>query len=118
MRMFAQFGVAVWLEISMCTVSLLFAGRFAWKGGWRRLQVLVALAAATTFATFASVCMGLAMVGRSSAKMSAATSAHPWPSVLGGAGEAMAGGMMGFATLTLLAILAAIGLARQQDRES
>jgi hypothetical protein len=25
---------------------------------------------------------------------------------------------MGFATLTLLAILAAIGLARQQDRES
>jgi hypothetical protein len=114
MRIFAQIGMAVWLQIWMCVVSLVFAGRFAWRGGPRRLRVLVALAVATTFATLGSVCMGLAMVGRSSARMAAAGAANLVPNLLVGTGEAMGGGLLGFATLTLVAILAAIGLARGQ----
>jgi hypothetical protein len=114
MGILAQFGLAVWLQILMCGVSLVFAGRFAWRSGPRRLQVLGALVAATTFATIASVCMGLAMAGRSASKMAATGSANLVPSLLAGAGEAMAGGLMGFATLTLVAILVAIGLAREK----
>jgi hypothetical protein len=112
MTIVAQIGMAVWLQILMCGVSLVFAGRFAWRSGPGRLRVVGALAAATTCATVASVCMGLAMAGRSGGKMAAAGSANFIPSMLTGAAEAMAGGMMGFATLTLVAILVAIGLAR------
>jgi hypothetical protein len=110
--MFAQIGLAVWLQLWMCVVSLVFAGRFAWRSGPRRLQVLIALAGATTVATLASVCMGLATVARSSARLAAAGAADLVPTLLVGTGEAMAGGLLGFATLTLVAILAAIGLAR------
>jgi hypothetical protein len=112
MRILAQFGMAVWLQILMCCVSVIFAGRFAWKGGRERLRVLIALAAASTFATLASVCMGLAMVGRGGARLAATGSSTLVATVFTGAGESMAGGMLGFATLTLTAILAAIGLAR------
>src|SRR5688500_118729 len=90
MRILAQFGVAVWLQMLMCGVSLVFAGRFAWRGGTGRLHVLGALAAATTFATVASVCMGLTMAGRSAAKMAATASPNLVPHTLAGAAEAMA----------------------------
>jgi hypothetical protein len=104
--------MAVWLQILMCLVSLVFAGWYAWKGGMRRLRVLAALATAATFATVASVLMGLALVGRGVGKMASTGAADLLSRAAVGAGEAMAGGMMGFATLTLVAILAAIGLAR------
>lgn len=114
MQILSQLGMAVWLQIAMCAVSLLFAGRFAWRSAPGRLAVVGAVAAASAFATLASVCMGLAMVGRAGAKLAAGGSANFVPSTFAGAGEAMAGGMMGFATLTLVAILVAIGLARRQ----
>jgi hypothetical protein len=114
MRILAQIGVAVWLQILMCGVALLFAGRFAWRARPGRLRVVGALAVATTFATVASICMGLAMAGRSAAQMAATASANLVPSALVGVAEALASGMMGFATLTLVAILVAIGLAREQ----
>jgi hypothetical protein len=116
MRILAQFGMAVWLQILMCLVSLVFAGWYAWKGGMGRLRVLAALATASTFATLASVCMGLALVGRGVGKLASTGSANLVSNAFVGAGEAMAGGMMGFATLTLVATLAAIGLARDTAR--
>jgi hypothetical protein len=114
MSVLSQIGLAVWLQIIMCAISLIHAARFAWSGGLRRLRVTGALAAATLFATLASVAMGLAMVGRSSAQLAAARSPRLVANLLAGAGEAMAGGLMGFATLTLVAILIAVGIARAQ----
>jgi hypothetical protein len=111
MSILTQIGPAVWLQILMCVVSLLFAARFAWRRATVKLPVLGALTAATAFATVASVCMGLAMVGRAGAKL--AGSPNLVANTFVGVGEAMAGGMMGFATLTLIAILVAIGLGRQ-----
>jgi hypothetical protein len=116
LRTIAQFGLAVWMMILMCLVSLVYAAWFARRGGVRRLRVVIALSAGTFFTTLAGVLMGLVAVGRSIIAISEKGVAVPvsglYRSSVTGVAESFAGGVLGFGTLTLIALLVAAAFWR------
>lgn len=112
-QMLGQIGVAVWMFIIMCLVSLVAAGRYAWGGPKApRLPVVLGLAAAQFFATGAVVAKGLVMVMGGYAKWGA-TSPRALENFMVGSAEALSGGMLGFATLTLISLLVVVGYRRR-----
>lgn len=112
MRTIAQFGFGVWMQIGICLVSVIYAALFAVRGGARRFRVLGALTAGLVFATAGSVCMGVAAAAASGARGLSASEPGAVAGLVGGLGEAAAGGLMGFASLTLVAVLVAAAFAR------
>jgi hypothetical protein len=115
MKAIAQVGIPVWLLFISSLVTLAYAGLFATRRRVARLWVLGALTIASTFSTVAAVCMGLAMAGRSGAAMLADEAAgKAIASMVQGVAESFAAGVLGFGTLTLVALLAAIGLWRRE----
>jgi hypothetical protein len=115
LKAMGQFGFPVWMLILMCLLSLGYATWFAWRGGARRLRVVIALSAGLFFTTLAAVLMGLVASGRSLIKMTA-TGSMPVPDlirfVVPGVSESFAGGVLGFATLTLVALIVATAFWR------
>ena len=97
-----------------CVLCLLAAGRFAWTGGSRALRLALSLGASNLFATLAAVSLGLVSVGRH-AWSSIETAATPGfaSKLITAASESIAAGALGFATLSLAAILLTIGIFRR-----
>lgn len=112
MRTIAQFGFSVWMLIGMCLVSVIYAALFAVRGGARRFRVLCALAAGLAFTTLGAVSMGVATAAASGAHVLSRGEPQALPQMIAGVGEAFAGGLMGFGSLTLVALLAAAAFAR------
>jgi hypothetical protein len=111
-RTIAQFGYGVWMLIAMCLVSVVYAALFAARGGARRFRVLCALAIGLTCATAAALCMGMAAAASGVARMLSRGEPVPLPQLVAGLGEVFATGLMGFASLTLVALLAAAAFVR------
>jgi hypothetical protein len=112
MRTIAQFGFGVWMFIGMCLVSVIYAALFAARGGARRFRVLCGLAAGLLFSNAAAFCMGATATAGSVARGLARGQPAPPAQIVTGVGELFAGALMGFASLTLVAILVAVGFAR------
>jgi hypothetical protein len=119
MKAFAQFGFAVWMLILMCLLSLACAGWFASRGGARRLRVVIAVSTGAFFTTLAATFMGIVTTGRWLAHFAGSppnparmSSPSPGSVALTGLSEALAGGVMGFGTLTVVALIVAVALWR------
>ena len=97
-----------------CVFCLIAAGRFAWAGGGRMLRLTLALGASNLFATLAVVSLGLVNAGRHVWTAFGSTPADKLvPKVITAAAESVTAGVMGFATLTLVALLLAVGFFRR-----
>ena len=120
-NMLGQIGVAVWMFLIMCIVSLVAAGRFAWAGPKApRLPVVIGLGAATFFATGAVVAKGLVMALGGYGRLGKGEAApHPraLEQLVVGSAEALSGGVLGCATLTLIALLVVVGYRRRARPE-
>jgi hypothetical protein len=117
MKTIAQFGFSVWMLILICVVSLLYAGVFFVRGGARRLRTLAALTVALCFITLAAMSMGLAIAGRSGAMGLDRGDADALPGMVMGMAESFAGGVMGFGTMTLVALIVGAALWRGTSLE-
>jgi hypothetical protein len=121
LKALSQVGFTVWFLIASCLGTLLYAGLFAARGGARRLRVLGAMTLGTTYVTIAAVAMGLATVGRGTARM-LGTEGHNQTKAMSqlivGMSEACAGGVMGFGTLALVLFITAFAFLRGVDIKS
>jgi hypothetical protein len=117
MKTVAQFGFGVWMLLLTCALSLVYAGVFFVRGGSRRLRTLAALTVALCFTTLGSMSMGLAVAGRSAARGLEQGDAGAVPGLVMGVAESFAGGVMGFGTMTLVALIVSAALWRGTSLE-
>ena len=111
-------GFSFWFFSVVALITLATAIRFAFRPQERLLAILRALSAATTFASvgacLAGLANGLIAVSRWMEHAPDATSnAMFWPRVVSGLGETPFALVLGFATLTVVWLLVAVGLRRQ-----
>jgi hypothetical protein len=111
-------GPSFWFFSVVALITLATAIRFAFRPQERLLAILRALSAATTFASVGASLAGLAngLIGLSrwmEHAPDAASSAMFWPRIVGGLGETPFALVLGFATLTVVWLLVAVGMRRQ-----
>ena len=94
--------------------ALAFAVRFAVAPSQRALRTAAALSAATAFTAITGICAAFAAVGHQAPDY---LKRHPESTlaevVLLGIGESMSPGILGFTMLSLIALIVALGVWRQ-----
>ena len=111
-------GPFFWFVVIIGLVTLAGAVSFALRPSERSLSVLRPLCAATAFSSLAAFLMGLAnglvFLSRSLERASdAAVAARVWPVFIAGLAESPAALVLGFALLSVVWLLVAVGLRRQ-----
>jgi len=107
-------GFPMFFLLAFGIAALVSAGRYARLPGRRRLKVTLALALATGFTTLTATCADLSAVGHHA---SSYLKAHPETTLhevlLQGLAESMSPGILGFTLLSLVALLASLGIQRE-----
>jgi hypothetical protein len=111
-------GAPMWAIVFFGLINLVAALRFAYRPARARLPPIVALALAVLFSIACGVMADIAAVGsKVPARPAWANDPRIHLILLQGLAESMAPGILGFSTLSLVALLCAVGL-RRLDRES
>ena len=109
-------GFPMFFLLAFGLVALALAVRFALSPSQRLLKATLAMSGATAFTIFTAICTDLAAVAQ---KAPVFLKRHPDPDttlaevVLIGFGESMSPGILGGVMLSLIAIILALGLWRQ-----
>jgi hypothetical protein len=107
-------GFPMFFLLAFGLAALALAVRFAVAPSQRALKTALALSAATTFTAITGICAAFAAVGRQAPDY---LKRHPESSlaevVLLGIGESMSPGILGFTMLSLVALIVALGVYRQ-----
>jgi hypothetical protein len=94
--------------------ALVCAARYAISPSARQLRVTVGLGWATGLTTLTATCTDLAAVGHHASQYLKAHPGSTMPEVLlQGMAESMSPGILGFAMLSLVALIVALGLQRE-----
>lgn len=113
-NLFREAGFPAFFLLAFGLLSLGFGVRFAFAPSRRLLRVTLALGGATLFTSLNGIFVAFFAVGHGAPQYLAA---HPQSSafevVLLGIGESMTPGILGFTLLSLLALVLALGLYRQ-----
>jgi hypothetical protein len=116
--LFVEGGFAMWFLSAFGLATMAFATRFAWAPVRRTLRTTGGLATATVFSSLAGVCVDLATVGHHAPSYRIG---HPEASlvevVLQGAAESLSPAILGFAMLSLAALIVALGFQREVTTE-
>jgi hypothetical protein len=105
-------GAPIIFVIVFGLATLIAAGIFAARGDRRRLGFIAAMALATLFSVLGAVAADIAAVGHHAAARCPQEPGALLPCLLVGAAESMAPAILGFTTLSLAALLAAVGVSR------
>jgi hypothetical protein len=109
-------GFPMFFLLAFGLAALVLSVRFALSPSQRMLKTALAMSCATAFAAFTGICTAFAAVGQ---KAPVFLKRHPDPDttlaevVLIGFGESMSPGILGGVMLSLIAIILALGLWRQ-----
>lgn len=111
-------GPFFWFVVIVGLATLAMAIKFALRPAERSLAILRPLCAATAFSSLAAFLMGLAnglvFLSRSLERASdGAASARVWPVFIAGLAESPAALVLGFAVLSVVWLLVAVGMRRQ-----
>ncbi len=111
-------GPFFWFVVIVGLATLGMAVSFALRPSERSLGILRPLCAATVFSSLAAFLMGLAnglvFLSRSLERASdSAAAARIWPVFIAGMSESPAALVLGFAVLSVVWLLVAVGLRRQ-----
>jgi hypothetical protein len=114
LTLFREGGFPMFFLLAFGLATLIFATRYAWAPTGRGLRMTLALGVATTFATLTGVCADLAQVGHHAPDY---LLRHPeipvWQILMQGGAECMSPAILGFTTLSLAALLVALGVHRE-----
>jgi hypothetical protein len=107
-------GFPMFFLLAFGLAALAFAVKFAVAPSQRALKTTTALSAATAFTAVTGICAAFAAVGHQAPDY---LKRHPESSlaevVLLGIGESMSPGILGFTMLSLIALILALGVYRQ-----
>jgi hypothetical protein len=107
-------GFPVFFLLGFGLIAMTFAVRFALAPSWRLLKTTLALSAATALTSINGIFAALSAVGHQAPEY---VKHHPDMSLaevsLLGLGEAMSPGILGFTVLSLIALIVALGVYRQ-----
>jgi hypothetical protein len=107
-------GFPMFFLLAFGLVDLFFAARFARAPSHRRLRVTVSMGLATGFTTLTATCTDVAAVGHHAPDYLRAHAGTTMPEVLlQGLGESMSPGILGFTTLSLVALIVVVGQYRE-----
>ncbi len=111
---FTEGGFPMWFLLAFGLATLVFAARFAWVPARRTLRTTFALAGGTAFASATAICADVAAVGHGAPGY---LKAHPETTLvdalLQGMAESMSPGILGFAMVSLAALVVALGYQRE-----
>ena len=114
LTIFAEGGFPMWFLLAFGVATLVFAARFAIAPARRTLRTALALAGGTALASLTAICADVAAVGHGAPGY---LRAHPETTLvealLQGMAESMSPGILGFAMLSLSALIVALGVQRE-----
>jgi hypothetical protein len=114
MTLLVEGGFPMWFLLAIGLAALWFSARFARVPSRRTLRIALALAGAAAGTTLTGVFAALAAVGHHAPTY---LKAHPNMSLaevlLQGMAESLSAGVLGFAILSIAAILVAVGFHRE-----
>jgi hypothetical protein len=107
-------GFPMFFLLAFGVAALISAARYARFPGRRRLRLTLALALATGFTTLTATCADISAVGHHAHTY---LRAHPETTMtevlLQGLAESMSPGILGFTLLSLVALIASLGIQRE-----
>jgi len=107
-------GFPMFFLLGFGVAALISAARYARIPGRRRFKLTVALALATGFATLTATCADISAVGHHAPSYLRAHPEAPLSDVLlQGLAESMSPGILGFTLLSLVALIASLGIQRE-----
>jgi hypothetical protein len=104
-------GVGMWGVLVLGLIALANAVLFARRPARRRIGVIACMALATVTSALLATCTGLATMGLAASDM-AREGGAVLPVVIGGFAECLAPIVLGFALLTVTAVVTAVGMRR------
>jgi hypothetical protein len=113
MNLIRDGGAPMWAIVVFGLLDLLAALRFAYRPVRAQLPIVAALGLAVLFSIACGVMADIAAVGSHAfSRPELANDPKIYLSLLQGLAESMAPGILGFSTLSLVALLCAVGLRR------
>jgi hypothetical protein len=114
LTLFVEGGFPMWFLLAFGLATLVFAARFALAPARRALRTTFALASGTALATLTAMCADVAAVGHGAPGY---LKTHPETTLvdalLQGVAESMSPCIVGFAMLSLAALIVALGYQRE-----
>lgn len=114
--LFIEGGFPMVFLLAFGLATLVFAARFARAPVRRTLRIALATSAATAFTTLTGICTDLARVGHHAP---AYIASHPGTTLsdalLQGVAESLSPAILGFTTLSVAALLVAVGFHREAE---
>jgi hypothetical protein len=111
-------GWSMWFVLLNGGAALVAAAVFVWKADLRRLALVRALTWSTVFSVLSGLCANfVAVMWHCSRREELAHAPDLHLTVMEGLGEAVTPGILGFAMLSLVWLMVAVGTRRVQDAE-
>ena len=104
-------GVGMWGVLVLGLIALVNAVLFARRPERRRVGVIACMALATLTSALLATCTGLATMGLAASSM-AREGGNVVPVLISGSAECLAPVVLGFALLTVTAVVSAVGMRR------